>query len=157
MKLLLEQEINASAEKVWGILAHQFADVADWTDTLAYSRVITEDEIPNGMTVAPTAPLLGRATPNPLGELIEVLVQYSEDDMQFTFLAGGLPPIVSKAGNTTTVTPKGDDKCIVTFDVEMNFKSIFKLLEPLVRRRILTSKFGPNVVIRELKNYAESL
>lgn len=155
MKLHLEQEINASADKVWNILGHQFADIAIWSN-LEYSRAITTDEVPDGFKAATDAPVPGRATPNPLGELIEVLTHYSDSDRQFTFLGLGLPPIISRAENTTTVIEKGENQCLVTFDIEMDLKSIFKIIDPLLKRRFATSKRGPAGVIEELRVYAES-
>lgn len=156
MKLHLEQEINASADKVWDILGHQFADIAVWSN-LDYSRAITADEVPAGFRVAPDAPVLGRATPNPLGELIEVLTHYSDTDRQFTFFGSGLPPIISRAENTTRVIEKGENHCLVTFDIEMDLRGIFKIFDSLMKRRFATSKRGPAGVIEELKVYAESV
>ena len=70
MQLHLEQTINASADKVWTILAHQFAEIGDWASTVHTSRVIDMSEVPNGFNVAPTAPVPGEAgAATPAGSL----------------------------------------------------------------------------------------
>ncbi|MCP4608973.1 MAG: hypothetical protein GY845_09700 [Planctomycetes bacterium] len=40
MELQITQEINAPAEKVWEILAHQFAEISEWSPRIESSRVI---------------------------------------------------------------------------------------------------------------------
>ncbi len=157
MNLHLKQEIKAPADKVWEILAHQFTDIANWTSSLEYSRAINSDELPEGVEVAATAPVPGRATPNPLGEIIEILVEYSEEDRMFTFLAFGLPPIISRMANTTRILEKGANRCLVTFDIEANFRGPFKLFSPILRRRILTSNAGPNGLLKDLKDHFDPI
>ena len=156
MQLQLQKEINAPADKVWDILAHQFADIATWATSLDYSRPVQLSDLPANVSVHPEAPIAARATPNPLGELIEVLIDYSEEHKQFTFLALGLPPIIRNATNTTHVKATSTDSCVVTFDVNMEFKGFFRLLDSVLRRRILTSNGGPNSALRDLKVYAEA-
>ena len=62
MQVHIETEINAPAEKVWQILAHQFADMADWTTTLSESRVVDSSELPKGLKIASNAPVPARET-----------------------------------------------------------------------------------------------
>ncbi len=156
MKLHLEQEINAQADKVWELLGPQFADISEWASGLEYSRSITQDEVPADYSVDPSAPILGRATPNPLGELREILIKYSDADKTFTFRGAGLPPMVSRATNTTKVTEIGTNKCLVTMDIQMDLRGPFKLFDPILRRRFATSPKGPAGVIQDLKAHSES-
>ena len=75
MEMQIRQEINAPAEKIWDVLAHQFTEISEWAPNIASSRAITESEVPAQFKVAENAPVLGRVTPNPLGDVIEVLTQ----------------------------------------------------------------------------------
>lgn len=91
MDLHFEQEINAPAEKVWEVLAHQFGEIGAWAPGVKSSRVLDDSEIPADYQVAPSAPIPGRATTNPLGETKEVLIMYSDENKEFTFRGVGLP------------------------------------------------------------------
>ena len=153
MKLHLEEEINASADKVWTILAHQFAEIGDWASTVHTSRVIDMSEVPNDFNVAATAPVPGRATTNELGELREILTEYSEANKELTFRVAGLPRIMKSAVDIQKVIPKGPDKCLMTFDIEMIARGPFRLLGPVLKQR-LTGGLGD--LLKELKLYAET-
>ena len=151
----LEEEIDAPADQVWAVLAHRFAEIGEWAPGIETSRAINLDEVPAGFTVAPNAPVPGRVTPNPLGELTEVLIMYSEDDRTFTFDTAGLPPIVTQAVNTTRVTKLDDGRSLVTFDIEMSFVRPFNVLGAVIQRRLQTSPAGPGGMIKDLKTYLE--
>ena len=156
MELQLTQEINAPAKKVWEVLAHQFAEISEWAPNIESSRAIEMSEVPTGFKVAENAPVPGRVTPNPLGELTEVITAYSEKKKSFTFEVAGPAPLFSHTANTTKVVEQGTDKSIVTFDLQLSPKGIFNLFSPLLKRRFQTSKFGPAGMIRDLKNYVEN-
>jgi len=156
MELQLSQEINAPAEKVWEILAHQFAEISEWAPNIESSRIIEMSEVPANFKVAKEAPVSGRVTPNPLGDVTEVLTEYSEENKTFTFEAAGPAPIFSHGANTTRVVAQGTAKCLVTFDLRLTPIGIFNLFAPLLKRRFQTSKFGPAGVIQDLKTYVEN-
>jgi len=156
MEFQIKQEINSSADKVWDVLAHQFAEISEWAPNIQSSRVISMSEIPQGFSVGKNTPIPGRATPNPLGELIEVLTMYSEDDRSFTFEVAGPAPVFSHTQNTTKVLALDGNKCLVTFDLRLAPKGIFNLFTPILKHRFQTSKFGPAGVIKDLKDYVEN-
>lgn len=156
MQIQLKQEINASAEKVWDILAHQFAEIADWAPNIESSRVLDINEVPGQFKVAESAPIPGRVTPNPLGDVTEVLTEYSEENKTFKFEVAGPAPIFSYSANRTKVTDQGRDKCLVTFDLHLEPNGIFRLFSPILKRRFQTSKFGPAGMIKDLKDYVEN-
>ncbi len=152
----LEEDVEASADKVWGVVAHRFAEVGEWAPNIETSRAITLDEVPPECIVAPEAPVPGRVTPNPLGDLTEILIMYSEDDKTFTFDTAGLPPIVTHAINTTRVTELDSGRSKVTFDIEMGFARPFNIISPVMQRRFQTSEAGPAGLIKNLKTYVET-
>ena len=156
MELQIKQEINAPAEKVWSVLAHKFAEISEWAPNIASSRVIEMSEVPADFKVADDAPVPGRVTPNPLGDVKEVLTEYSEENKAFTFEVAGPAPLFSHTANTTSVVANGTDKSLVTFDLQLTPKGIFNLFSPLLKRRFQTSKFGPAGMIKDLKAYVES-
>lgn len=156
MELQIKQEINASADKVWGVLGHRFAEIAEWAPRIEWSRVMVLSEVPNNLKVAKDAPVPGRVTPNPLGDILEVLTMYSNENKSFTFEANGPAPLFGHTQNTTKVVPLDANKCLVIFDLQLTPKGIFNLLTPLLKRRFQTSKFGPAGVIKDLKDYIEN-
>ncbi len=152
----LEEEIDAPADEAWAVLAHRFAEIGEWAPGVETSRAISLDEVPAGFTVAPSAPVPGRVTPNPLGDITEVLTMYSEDDRTFTFEADGLPPIVTHTTSTTRVTELDNGHSLVTFDIEMGFIRPFNVLGPVMQSRLQSSAAGPAGIIKDLKTYLES-
>ena len=155
MELQIKQEINATADEVWKVLAHQFADISEWSPTIESSRAIDQSEVPAGFKAAEEAPVPGRVTPNPLRELTEVLTEYSEENKSFTFEVAGPAPLFSHTANHTKVIAQGANKSLVTFDLQLSPKGIFNLFSPVLKRRFQTSKFGPAGMIRDLKTYVE--
>jgi hypothetical protein len=156
MELQIKEVINAPADKVWQVLGHQFADIGNWSTNVATSRALDSSEVPSRFKVAPSAPVPGRATPNPLGELKEILTMYSDNDKTFTFEVDGLPPIISHSQNTTKIIEQGSKECVVTFDLTMEPKGVFKLMDPILRRRFATSQRGPAGLMSDLKQFVES-
>ena len=153
MQVHIETEINAPAEKVWQILAHQFADMADWTNTLSESRIVDKNELPKGLKIAANAPVPARETTSSFAKAIEVISDYSEEKMTLTFEAANLPPILSTAANTQRVVAKDANNCLITFDMNIGLKGVFKIMTPVMKRRF-QSTMGK--VQQELKIYAET-
>ncbi len=136
MNIVIETEINAPAETVWKILAHQFADIASWSSTVDQSAPIGMDEVPSGMRVAPEAPIPGRETKTKAATLREILVEYSDADRTLTFLGDGLPKVIPMASDRQTVEAIAADRCRVTFDVTMELRFPVSLFTPLLKKRI---------------------
>ena len=156
MELQVKEKIQAPAKEVWAVLAHRFAQIGEWAPHIESSRALKPEEVPEGFEVAPEAPVPGRVTPSPLGEQREVLTEYSEDAMTFTFRVPGPAPLFHHSQNRTTVTSLGGGSSLVTFDLTLQPRGVFKLLTPLLKRRFRTSKFGPAGMIRDLKAYLEA-
>lgn len=152
MKVVIETKINAPADKVWQVLAHQFAEIDQWASIVETSRPMHLNEVPASMQVASEAPIPGRVTKTPLGEFREVFVKFSDAQRAFTFQGADQPFFVSYAHNASRVTELGPDTSKLTFEVRMDPKGIFKLLKPLLRRRFM-STYGR--VQQDLKQYVE--
>ncbi len=153
MSLHIETEINAPAQKVWEILAHDFAGMAKWTTTLSDSREITGSEIPAGIIPAGNAPVPARETTSAIVTAIEVITKYSEENRELMFEAANLPMMLSSARNRQQVAALGDNKSKVSFDIDLQLRGIFKVMAPILKRRF-SSTMGN--VQQELKTYAET-
>ena len=152
MELHIETEINAPAEKVWEILAHQFGNMADWTATLSESRAVDASRYPE-FKAAPTAPIPARETTSSFAKAVEIITKYDEEKMMLAFDAVGLPPLMSSARNTQCVIAKGPNKSVISFDFRIGLKHIFNVMSPFLKRRFGKTMGG---VQRELKLYAET-
>lgn len=153
MQIQLEQHINAPAEKAWQKLGPEFSEISAWANDVTLSRALSADEIPAGIKVANEAPVPGRYTESRVVKAREVLVEYSDSQMMFTFHAVGLPKFISRTSNTTRVVPTDNNSCTVTFDIQIDFKGIAKVFAPIMKKRLSSS--GPGKVIRELKELLE--
>ena len=149
----IETEIDAPAEEVWAVLAHEFADIDKWSSTVDESRVIDMNEVPEGWAVAQGVPVIGRETTSSAGTFREIFIMYSDEKMELTFRADGLPSIIARMTDTQRVIALDDDRSLLTFDVSMEASGIFKALGPVLSGRF-ASTFG--LVQEELKAYVET-
>ncbi|MCA9890338.1 MAG: SRPBCC family protein, partial [Anaerolineae bacterium] len=149
MKLSREIIVNASADAVWKVLAHEFGSVGEWASGVAHSVANHALAIPEGATVG------GRVCQVPgFGELNESFTAYDEQGKTYTFEAKGLPFIVRAAHNTWRVQPLGNDKCRVSFAAEMQLMPVVGLLAA-VPMRVQLGTLLKNAV-EELKYYVET-
>jgi hypothetical protein len=117
------------------------------------SWVMEPEQVPSDIRVARTAPVPGRMVVTGLGQLAEVLVEYDEPGRSFQFVALGVPGIVSRSTDRTTVVSLGPNRCRVSLEIEMLLWGGFRILEPLLKRRI-GSVLQPFLV--DLKQFAEA-
>ena len=153
MHLTLETEIDAPAPVVWEILAHEFADIANWSSIVDRSRPITVDEIEAELVPHPMAPVPGRETVSKVLTAREVLVDYSDRDMALTFEADGLPRVMKRAVDRQSVASIGDGRSKVSFEIDIDVAAPLRPFAPLMKRR-MASSFG--TVQSELRAAAES-
>ena len=152
MRLCLEQEINAHPDAVWRVLGTEFADIANWSTFVRTSRAIDRGEVPAPWTVAPSAPVPGRETQTK-ARLTEVLAAYSDEGRSLTFHAVGMPKIIRLARDTQTVTPAGDGRSMVSFEIDFDLVGPFAMFDPIVRRR-MRKTFA--ALLLDLKRHVES-
>lgn len=149
----IETEIDAPAEEVWTVLAHEFATIDKWSSTVETSRAIDVSEVPAGWEVDPDALVPGRETVSPAGAFREILIDYSDEEMDLTFRADGLPSFITRMTDRQQVIALDNNRSKVTFDVEMQASGIFRALGPILGSRF-SSTFG--TVQEELKTYVET-
>ena len=131
----IETEIDAPAEEVWAVLAHDFAEMDKWTATLSESRAVGANEIPDGLVPAPNALVVGRVTTSPVLTAYEIITEYDEAGMVLKFDAGNLPAFLSSAENTQSVIDLGADKSAIVFDARLALAPYLRLLNPVFGSR----------------------
>ncbi len=153
MKLHIEKELNAPANVVWDILGNQYAQIGEWFSVVNYSRASKPEDIPPEYTPLPHAPVAGRYTESAVVKANEILTMYSDENREFIFDAVDVPKfMLSLSRNHTRVKPIGNDRSLVTIDVEMRLKHLFNLISPILRSR-MTRMFTQ--LLTELEQHAQ--
>ncbi len=152
-EVVVEKEINASADAVWAILAGDFAGIADWASILEKSEKIKHSDLPENIKVDSNAPVPGRKTYSGKFDVIEVLTSYSDENRSFTFQAVGLPKFIVKSQNTTSVTPVSSNTCIVKMHIQMELKGMGRMMGGKMGKRFNEML---NQLFLDLDNYASS-
>ncbi|MEM7536448.1 MAG: SRPBCC family protein [Chloroflexota bacterium] len=149
-----ELTVNASAEKVWRILAHEYDEISRWAVVIEQSTVADDLPTPDGAQVG------GRVcTAQGFGQIKEKFVHYDEANMTYTYHAvEGLPSFMKRAENTWSVrsidTDANSTQAVIKSDsfVELSFfPGIF--LYPLMKWQI--GRMGDRT-FEELKYYIEN-
>ncbi len=155
LKVYIETEINASADHVWEILGKQYADVSKWSNFVDTSYSIAAEDLPQGYTALPNAPVPARITVAGKKEqkAIEVLTIYNDETRELKFYGEGLPGFIEFVSDHQRVESIGENKCNVSFSIEMKLKGPVVLLKGLVKKRFLKVMTS---LQNELKVYAET-
>lgn len=151
MHVHMERAINAPADVAWQILGAEFAEIDQWASFVKTSKPLGSSDVPASLTIAPGAPVPGRETKTK-ATLREFITAYDDERRTLTFDADGLPPIVRRGRNVQSVRPDGEDACTLVFDIDFDFVGPFKVLGPVMRRRMGDSLGG---VMDDLKAEAE--
>ena len=144
--------IDQSVEKVWQILAVDFADIGVWASSISFSRA---DE---SVTEAPEgAPVGARVCIAPgFGDVHETLVRFDDEARIFSYRAeaSGMPSFVRDLQNTWSLRALGPDRtevrsqAVIVLDA---FPGVLVAPFMQLRLRRLRRLFG-----EELKHYAET-
>ncbi len=141
MHVHMNKKIEAPPDVVWRWLGPQFANIDLWSSFVKTSTALTAGDAPAPMTIAPSAPVAGRETTTK-ATLQEFITAYSDEGRTLTFDAAGLPPIVRRGRNVQSVRDDGDGTSTLIFDIDFEFKGPFKILGPIMRKRMATSLGG---------------
>jgi hypothetical protein len=143
--------VNAPVDTLWQILAVDFADVGDWTSTIAVSHAAT----PTGTAIS-SAPAEGRVCRAPgFGRINEVITRYDEQAKVFSYIAqaGGLLAPANGLRNTWSMRTISAHTTEVTTHIEADLPPYAAPLLPLLRWYIERIS---NRVLDELQYYAET-
>ena len=126
----MQIKINAPAEKVWGVLAHDFANVGDWATLVPKSSVNHEASVVNG------SPVGGRICDTSIGDISEEFTAYDEEKMTFSFKGVITSKLFNKIISTNKVTSADKNTSVVkaTPDIELTF--LGKIMSPIIRIQV---------------------
>lgn len=145
-----ETIIDASADRVWEIVAHQFARIGEWATAIPASR--PSPQAPG----VPEAPVAGRvcATGLPIVRSVEeTIVGYDEANRSLTYTGGGLPRFVSDARNRWTVIAVDDRRARVRVEATIEMRGIIGIVVA-VPFRFWAARVGSKT-LDDLKHYVE--
>jgi polyketide cyclase/dehydrase/lipid transport protein len=145
-----ETIIDASADRVWEIVGHQFARIGEWATAIPASRPASQT---HGMAEAPVA---GRVceTGLPMVPLVEeTIVAYDEAGRTLTYAGAGLPRFVKEARNQWSVIPLSEQRARVRVEAIIEMRG---LVGPLLALpfRLWAARVGAKT-LDDLKHYAE--
>jgi len=153
LHISLEQAVDAPASEVWGLLAHDYVSINDWSSVVLASREMLESDLPEGFAADADAPVIGRIVTSGFGDVSETLVMYDEDEKTFTFRAGGLPGFIAYSQNTHAVLDMGDGTSLITYDIYLVPKGPMRLMKGKLERRF-QEVLGHH--LEEAKDYIET-
>ena len=141
--------INAPAEKVWQVVAHDFGQIGRWATAIAMSEADMTGAKPDGATCN------GRICTAPnFGDVHETFTYYDEADMRYGYLATrGLPFFIEHAENNWSVEALSPTQTKVEFRGEVDLKPFLGIIfAPLFKWQM--SRIGAQLA-EELKYYIE--
>jgi hypothetical protein len=144
-----ETLIEASADRVWETVGHQFARIGEWATAIPASRPMSQAL---GLAGAPVA---GRVceTGLPMVPLVEeTIVAYDEAGRTLTYTGAGLPRFVKEARNRWTVVAVDDQRARVRVEATIELHAVGHLLA--VPLRLWAARVGAKT-LDDLKHYVE--
>lgn len=143
--------INASAQKVWHILAHEFGSVGQWASSIPVSQPVPDAPAPAGAVVG--GRVCTTAVPG-VAAVREMFTYYDEASMRFGYEpTEGQPWFVRHAENHWAVHSIEPEASLVESRAELElapFPGV--LLAPLLK--LFMGRVGARF-FKELKYYAE--
>jgi hypothetical protein len=150
VKVSSETIIDASADRVWEIVGHQFARIGEWATAIPASRPISR------ASSAVEEPVAGRVceTGLPLVSAVEeTILAYDEAGRTLTYAGAGLPRFVSEARNQWSVIPLHDQRALVRVEAITEMRGVVGRLLA-VPFRLWAARVGAKT-LDDLKHYVE--
>jgi len=146
-----QMTIDAPAQKVWRILAHEFGSVGQWASSIPVSQPVPDIPAPAGAAVG--GRVCATAVPG-VAAIQEMFTYYDEQSMRFGYEpTEGRPWFVKRAENNWAVRSIGPETSLVESHAKLelaSFPGIF--LAPLLK--LYLGRVGARF-FEELKYYAE--
>ena len=149
MRIAKSITINAPADQVWKVVAHEFAQIGEWASAVAESEVNTNAIVPEGATVG------GRVCQVPgFGEVHENFTAYDEAGKTYSFKINGLPFFVTSAHNSWVVKAIDASTTEVSFQGEVKMMPVIGSVMRIPLRMQLSTRLQN--AVEELKYYVET-
>ena len=145
-------QINAPADRVWDVLAHQFYDADKWASSISHSAPHEAGPATGDSPLAQN----GRACETSLGPFRETIQDYDERARRIGYSAEGdkMPFFVKHLQNNWAVTPTGAGHSRVDMALEARLLPVFaQLMGPVLKRQF--AKVAGEAT-EELKHYVET-
>jgi hypothetical protein len=124
--------INAAAQNVWRVLAHEFGSVGQWASSIPESRALADIPVLDGAEIA--GRVCATAVPG-FSAVREIFTYYDEQAMRFGYQpTEGRPWFITRAENHWMVRSLGPQTSVVGSRAEVDmpfFPGLF--LAPLVK------------------------
>jgi len=145
-----ERIIEAPADAVWEVIAHQFDRVGEWATAIPTSTASV------GINANVGAPVMGRVCftdVQMVPEVEERIVAYDEADRSLTYEGHGLPKFIKTARNNWHVEALGHRRSRVSLEATLEPRGILGRLMYVLLRLQLT-RIGPQF-LSDLEHYIE--
>jgi hypothetical protein len=143
--------VNASADEVWRVVAHEFDRIGSWATAVPVSRASDDGPELTG------CPVWGRTCQTSMGmfpEVQERIVAYDEAHRTLTYEPiGGTPGFIATARNTWRVVAVDERRSEVSFAAVVTAHGIAGPLLAVAMRLMLTRAGGQ--VLDDLSDYVE--
>jgi hypothetical protein len=109
IELRTEVELEVAANQAWSVLGEEFGSIGDWASGLRSSSLDRDVEVGALRTCE-----LRAFGPFPSGQIIEELLEFDRDAMNFAYApTSGMPPMFESATNRWSVESLGAQRCRV--------------------------------------------
>lgn len=146
------ESFEASADRLWQILAEEFTDIASWASSIDQSRA--NADATNRIDGAPTG---GRVCEIPgFGETDERFVRFDVENKSFAYSvdAAKNPSFVKDLQSAWSVEEIGPYQSRVTFAISANATGILgAVMGPMMKKKLAGSA---ETIMGDLKVYAET-
>jgi len=147
MKFTKQVTINAPADKVWEVLARDFADTGTWA-TAVSSSVAHKDVAPvNNSHVG------GRVCQTDFGEVNEDFTAYDDQNKTFSYKGDIKSKILKNVTNSAEVISQDENTTLVKITPEIGLSFIGMFMAPMLKMKL--SKLTDEV-LDDLKYYVEN-
>ena len=106
-----DMEVSVPAAKAWHVLAHEYANIDQWSSAIPKSEAVAE------LAALPGAPAGGRVCSNNVPgfkAVTEAFTHFDEGNYRFGYqVVAGLPGFVRRAENNYRVIPLGHERCLI--------------------------------------------
>jgi hypothetical protein len=151
MRITRQAIVNASAEDVWGVVAHEFDLIGSWATAVPASNEAAHAAAPAG------CPVGGRTCQTTMGmfpEVEERIVSYDQDGRTLTYEpVRGIPRFTARARTTWQVVAIDDRRSQVRFTATVTTRGIARPLMALAMR-VQMGRAGVHV-FDDLRHYVE--
>ena len=141
--------INASIEKVWQVVGHEYADAYKWSSSLKHSEALDTVSLNGSSCTERGCDIDG------FGQITEKVLAYSNDEHLLSYeVADGLPKFVIKAENTWKLSTSVEGITTIELRMKLQTKGFMGWLMGGIMKRKTEKLIDRS--LEELKYYIEN-